>query len=97
MDIKLSQLSKELVVLREIQELTDRGIDATFTDLCISLNDKELASRRTVSRALDILEDAAQINYEWKQRPLDSRWNRVITVYKEAIPFAKMLLEKFPE
>jgi DNA-binding transcriptional ArsR family regulator len=89
---RLELLSTELLVAREIyaSQLSKGAEPMFFNRLSETLTERGLASRGTVSKALDMLFDQGIIKAEWKQRS-DGKYVRALTIAGEAQKFVEAI------
>lgn len=91
---RASLLSKELLVAREIYEATqvDKQEPMYFNKLVERMKQRKLASRATVSFALDMLFDQGVVRAEWGQTK-DGKHVRNLTIAGEAEKFVKAIYD----
>jgi hypothetical protein len=91
---RASLLSKELLVAREIYEAThvDKQDPMYFNQLVERMGQRKLASRATVSFALDMLFDQGIVRAEWTQTK-DGKHVRGLTIAGEAEKFVKAIYD----
>lgn len=84
-------LSKELLVAREIYAAQiEGGGPMYFNRLVEDLQARHLASRGTVSRALDMLFDQGIVRADWTRRP-DGKYVRGLTIAGESQKFVEAI------
>jgi hypothetical protein len=91
---RASLLSKELLVAREIYAAThiEKRKPMYFNQLVERMKQRKLASRATVSFALDLLFDQGIVRAEWT-RTDEGKHVRGLTIAGEAEKFVKAIYE----
>jgi DNA-binding transcriptional ArsR family regulator len=87
-------LSKELLVAREIYEATivEKRKPVYFNQLVERMKERKLASRATISFALDMLFDQGIVRADWT-RTEDGKHVRGLTIAGEAEQFVRAIYE----
>lgn len=91
---KTKLLSKELLVAREIYAATviEKRTPMYFNQLVERMTKRKLASRATISVALDMLFDQGFVRAEWTQTA-EGKHVRGLTIAGEAMKFVKAIYD----
>lgn len=87
---RLDLLSKELLVAREIFAAQIKNEPVYFNRLVDELEGRRLASRSTVSKALDMLFDQGIVRADWVRRD-DGKFIRSLKIAGEAKKFIEAI------